>query len=158
MATKDNKENGIFSLVPSRVATFPSPSQPSSTSQTDAICNPDSFSDLFRLLGEWGGREGGREPFLCQSSPKPVRVGGDCAYPGYHSEPPVCGNVCKIPLKLPLLLLPFLLELLHSSLPLSPLSFFLPFSFLLSPSLTYISFLPPSFPLLPSLTPSPTPP
>jgi hypothetical protein len=50
VATKDNKENGIFSLVPSRVATFPSPSQPSSTSQTDAVCNPDSFSDLFRLL------------------------------------------------------------------------------------------------------------
>ena len=61
VATKDNKENGIFSLVPSRVATFPSPSLPSSTSQTDAVCNPDSFSDLFRLLGEWGGREGGRE-------------------------------------------------------------------------------------------------
>ena len=59
VATKDNKDNGIFSLVPSRVATFSSPPQPSSSSQTDAICNPDSFSELFRLLGEWGeGRRG----------------------------------------------------------------------------------------------------
>ena len=54
-ATKDNKDNGIFSLVPSRVATFPSCSQGSSGAQTDPISNPDSFSDLFRLLGECVG-------------------------------------------------------------------------------------------------------
>ena len=47
VATKDNKDNGIFSLVPSRVATFPS-----SNVQTDVISNPDCFSDFFRLLCE----------------------------------------------------------------------------------------------------------
>ena len=68
MATKD-KDNGIFSLVPSRVATFPPPSATTSTS-TEAISSPDSFSDFFRLLCEYvgmagrereGGRKGGRE-------------------------------------------------------------------------------------------------
>lgn len=51
VATKENKDNGIFSLVPSGVATFPSPPQPHSPgSQVGAISNPDSFSDFFRLL------------------------------------------------------------------------------------------------------------
>lgn len=50
VATKDNKDNSLFSLVPSRVAMFPSSSSSSSKNPTEAIANPDSFSDFFRLL------------------------------------------------------------------------------------------------------------